>query len=96
MIIIEIRDLEKSLYARFRNAKSTRNKIIIFDEKIDFSNEIIDISKKKKLCDVLVDINIKNFVNLFLKIFFLIFIKKLLSQFRIKFDEKNNAINAIV
>ena len=91
-----MRDLEKNLYVEFRNAKLIRNEIMIFDKKIDFLNEIIDVSKKRKMCDILVDVNIENFVNLFLRIFFLIFIKKLLSQFKIKFDKKSNAISAII
>ena len=91
-----MRDLEKNLHVEFRNAKLIRNEIMIFDKKIDFLNEIIDVSKKRKMCDILVDVNIENFVNLFLRIFFLIFIKKLLSQFKIKFDKKSNAISAII
>ena len=91
-----MRDFEKSLYVEIRNAKSIRNKIIIFDKEIDFSNEIINVLKKRKLCGVLVDVDIKNFINLFLKIFLLIFVKKLFSQFRIEFDERSNAINVIV
>ena len=91
-----MRDFEKNLHIEIRNVKSARNEIMIFDKKIDFSNEIIDISKKRKLCDVFVDINIENFVNLFLNFFFLIFIKKLLSQFKIEFNEKNNAISVII
>ena len=91
-----MRDFKKSLYVEIRNAKSIRNKIIIFDKEIDFSNEIINVLKKRKLCDVLVDVDIKNFINLFLKNFLLIFVKKLFSQFRIEFDERSNAINVIV
>ena len=74
-----MRDLKKSLYIEIRNAKSTQNKIMIFDKKIDFLNETIDVLKKRKLCDIFIDINIENFINLFLKTFFLIFIKKLFS-----------------
>ena len=64
---------------------------MIFNKKIDFSNEIIDIINKKTLCDVLADINIKNFID-----FFLIIIKKLFSQFKIEFNENNNVINIII
>ena len=74
-----MRDFEKILYAEIRNVKSTRNEIMIFNKKIDFSNEIIDASKKRKLCDIFIDINIENFINLFLKKFLLIFVKKLFS-----------------
>ena len=74
-----MRDLKKSLYIEIRNAKSTQNKIMIFNKKIDFLNETIDVLKKRKLCDIFIDINIENFINLFLKTFFLIFIKKLFS-----------------
>ena len=91
-----MRDFEKNLHADIRNAKLTRNEIMIFDKKIDFLNEIIDISKKRKLCDVLIDVDIENFINLFLKTFLLIFVKKLFPQFKIEFDKKNNVINAIV
>ena len=73
-----MRDFEKDLHIKIRNAKSTRNEIIIFNKKIDFLNEIIDVINKKKLCDVLVDVDIKKFINFFL-IFFLIIIKKLFS-----------------
>ena len=91
-----MRDFEKNLHADIRNAKLTRNEIMIFDKKIDFLNEIIDISKKRKLCDVLIDVDIENFINLFLKTFLLIFVKKLFPQFKIEFDKKKNVINAIV
>ena len=91
-----MRDLEENLYVEIRNAKSIRNEIVIFNKGIDFSNEIIDIINKKKLCDVLVDVNIENFADFFSRTFLLIFIKKLFLQFKIEFDEKNNVINVIV
>ena len=91
-----MRDFEENLHIKIRKAKSTRNEIIIFNKKIDFSNKIIDVSKKRKLYNVFVDINIENFINFFSKTFFLIFVKKLFSQFKIKFDKRNNAISVIV
>ena len=69
---------------------------MIFNKEIDVLNEIINVLKKKKLYDILVDVNIENFVNLFSKTFFLIFVKKLFSQFKIEFKKKSNIINVIV
>ena len=79
MIVIEMRDFEENLHIRFRNAKSIRSEIMIFDKGIDFSNEIIVISKKRKLYNIFVDVNIENFADFFSKTFLLIFVKKLFS-----------------
>ena len=65
-------------------------------KKSTFQIKLSIFRKKRKLCNVFININIENFVNFFLKTFLLIFVKKLFSQFKIEFDEKNNIINAIV
>lgn len=69
IIIIEKRDFKESLYIEIRNVKSIQNKIMIFNKRIDFLDEIINIINKRKLCDVLVDVDIKNFINFFFKNF---------------------------
>ena len=83
-----MRDFEESLYVEIRNVKLIRNEIMLLDKRIDFLNEIIDITRKRKFYDVLIDINIENFINLFLKTFLLIIFKKSFSRFKIEFNGK--------
>ena len=83
-----MRDFEESLYVEIRNVKLIRNEIMLLDKRIDFLNEIIDITRKRKFYDVLIDINIENFINLFLKTFLLIIFKKSFSLFKIEFNGK--------
>lgn len=96
MIAAEVSDLEKNLGTKSRDTESRRRKVIIISKGIDFPDQIIVATGKRKNGGVFVDIDIENFVDFSSGIFVLVTFKKSISYFRAELDERRGAVSTDV